>query len=228
MNRLHEDLLKRTVRVTVVGCGGNGSVILSGLPYLHQAMLAWGHRGGLHVTAMDGDVISPANCVHNADIVIGCVDTRAARKQIVEACTGSQRTTAFLLDIGNNAESGQFVLGQPWNWRNRRSPERLRTAAELFPELVDLSLPEDDQPSCSAEEALRRQSPFINQTLGNHALAPLTRLFRHGDISHQGGFVNLRTGCVTAISTDLTVRQQLQRRCRRAAVGGTAGPAKSE
>jgi hypothetical protein len=63
MNRLYEDLLKRTVRVTVVGCGGNGSVILSGLPYLHQAMLAWGHPGGLHVTAMDGDVISPANCV---------------------------------------------------------------------------------------------------------------------------------------------------------------------
>jgi PRTRC genetic system ThiF family protein len=222
-------------------------------------MLAWGHPGGLHVTAMDGDVISPVNCVrqpfseseiglykcivlinrlnlfwglswsavptylcdanqlHKADIVIGCVDTRAARKRIVEACTGPQRTTAFLLDIGNNAESGQFVLGQPWNWRNRRSRERLRTGAELFPELIDVSLPEDDQPSCSAEEALRRQSPFINQALGNHALALLTRLFRYGDISHQGGFVNLRTGCVTAISADVTMRQRLQRRCRRAA-----------
>src|SRR5438093_11787879 len=63
MNRLGEDLLRRTVRVAVVGCGGNGSVILSGLPYLHHALRAWGHPGGLHVTAIDGDAISQTNCV---------------------------------------------------------------------------------------------------------------------------------------------------------------------
>jgi hypothetical protein len=32
------------MRVLVVGCGGNGSAIAAGLPYLHQALLAYGHR----------------------------------------------------------------------------------------------------------------------------------------------------------------------------------------
>ncbi len=45
------------VRVLVVGCGGTGSSILGGLPYLHQAMLVQGHPYGLHVTVMDGDTV---------------------------------------------------------------------------------------------------------------------------------------------------------------------------
>src|SRR4030081_1275155 len=56
-------LLEKTVRITVVGCGGNGSAVASGLPYLHQAMLALGHPGGLDVTFVDGDRISRINCV---------------------------------------------------------------------------------------------------------------------------------------------------------------------
>ena len=40
-------LLERPIRILVVGCGGNGSAIVSGLPYLHQALLAFGHPGGL-------------------------------------------------------------------------------------------------------------------------------------------------------------------------------------
>ena len=56
-------LLEKTVRITVVGCGGTGSAVASGLPYLHQAMLALGHPGGLDVTFIDGDRISRINCV---------------------------------------------------------------------------------------------------------------------------------------------------------------------
>src|ERR1700721_622404 len=56
-------LLEKTVRITVVGCGGTGSAVASGLPYLHQAMLALGHPGGLDVTLVDGDRISRINCV---------------------------------------------------------------------------------------------------------------------------------------------------------------------
>ena len=46
MHTLNSDLLRRAVRVLVIGCGGSGSAIASGLPYLHQAMLAAGHPGG--------------------------------------------------------------------------------------------------------------------------------------------------------------------------------------
>jgi len=60
---IHPELLRRRVRVLVVGCGGTGSAVVGGLPFLHQALIAWGHPEGLQVTVMDGDVVSPTNCV---------------------------------------------------------------------------------------------------------------------------------------------------------------------
>ena len=56
-------LLERPIRILVVGCGGNGSAIAAGLPYLHQALLAFGHPGGLTVTLIDPDTVSETNCV---------------------------------------------------------------------------------------------------------------------------------------------------------------------
>ena len=35
-HRVHEELLRKTVEVLVVGCGGNGSVIVGGLPFLQH------------------------------------------------------------------------------------------------------------------------------------------------------------------------------------------------
>ena len=63
----------------------------------------------------------------------------------------------LLVDLGNSADSGQFILGEPLNERNHRSRLRLRTAAELFPEIVDPTLDNDDEPSCSAAAALEKQ-----------------------------------------------------------------------
>ena len=45
---IHAELLRRRVRVLVVGCGGTGSAVVGGLPFLHQALIAWGHPEGLH------------------------------------------------------------------------------------------------------------------------------------------------------------------------------------
>jgi hypothetical protein len=89
---------------------------------------------------------------------------------------------SYWLALGNNSDSGQFVLGQLLNARNRRKADRLRTVAELFPEILRADLDANDGPSCSAEEALERQEPFANQVLANHALALLARLFRHGEV----------------------------------------------
>jgi PRTRC genetic system ThiF family protein len=46
-----------------------------------------------------------------ADLVIGCVDTRAARG-IINTLTSERSGVSYWLDIGNNPESGQIVLGQ--------------------------------------------------------------------------------------------------------------------
>jgi PRTRC genetic system ThiF family protein len=248
------ELLRRPVRVLVVGCGGNGSAITAGLPYLHQAMLVHGHRGGLDVTLMDGDVVSLTNCVRQpfsqaeighskavvlvsrvnlfwglnwhavpehfssltsldrVDILIGCVDSRAARREIAEKVIGQRSSVWYWLDLGNHSSGGQFILGQPWNWVNKRSATRLRTVAELFPELTEPSLDNDGQPSCSAIEALDRQEPFVNATIANHALALLARLFRHGSITHHGAFVNVAGSRAQPIAVNPSTWRGLRRR----------------
>jgi PRTRC genetic system ThiF family protein len=128
-----------------------------------------------------------------ADIIISCVDTRSARREITKSPLFKE--CVYWLDLGNTADGGQFVLGQPKNSRNRNTRDRLPTVAELFPEIVTPVLDNTDTlPACSAVEALERQEPFINQTLAYHALAMLARLFRHGKLKYQGGFINLANG----------------------------------
>jgi PRTRC genetic system ThiF family protein len=91
------------------------------------------------------------------DILISCVDTRTARFDIVRSLLFKE--CAYWLDIGNTADGGQFVLGEPKNGRNRRTPHRLPTVAELFPEIVKPALDKgDDLPSCSAVEALNARN----------------------------------------------------------------------
>jgi PRTRC genetic system ThiF family protein len=251
-HHIHPELLRDRVRVLVVGCGGNGSAIAAGLPYLHQALLAYGHPEGIHVTLLDPDVISPTNCVRQpfsqseiglyksvvlanrlnlfwgldwegiperldpkrrldgVDIVIGCVDTRQARAAIAKCAEGLSEVD-YWLDLGNNADSGQFVLGEPLNRRNRRHRLRLRTVSELFPETIQQELDEDGQPSCSAVGALERQEPFVNPTLANHALALLARLFRYGTISYHGAFIGLGSiGSAQPLRVDSKVWRRLR------------------
>jgi PRTRC genetic system ThiF family protein len=68
--------------------------------------------------------LTETSAADRADIVIGCVDSRAARRVIHFRVMGHQSDTSYYLDLGNHATGGQFVLGQPWNWRNRRSAPR--------------------------------------------------------------------------------------------------------
>jgi hypothetical protein len=53
------------------------------------------------------------------DIVICCVDTRAARAAIAK-WVDDWSEVDYWLDVGNNADTGQFVIGEPLNRRNRR------------------------------------------------------------------------------------------------------------
>ena len=265
----HDLMRHRALRILVIGAGGTGSAIVLGLPYLDQAMRAWGHRHGLEVALMDGDVVSETNCVrqpfsvsdigHNKatvlinrinlfwgtrwvaipnhfharsfdrnqdrcpDLVIGCVDTRAGRKAIVDSFSVALNRVCYWLDLGNNAASGQYVLGQPLNTRNRRKAERLRTVSELYPEVIDVESGEDPLPSCSAVEALDRQEPFINQTLASSALAMLAQLFRYGRLSHHGAFFNAKTGQMTALPVDPQLWSKTLRRSRKSIVHSSIG-----
>jgi sulfur-carrier protein adenylyltransferase/sulfurtransferase len=146
--------------------------------------------------------LDPKRRLDGVDIVIGCVDTRKARAAIAK-CAEDWSEVDYWLDLGNNADTGQFVLGEPLNRRNGRHRLRLRTASELFPEVIQGELDGDGLPSCSAAEAPDRQEPFVNPTLANHALALLARLFRYGTISCHGAFVSLSSlSSVQALRVD--------------------------
>jgi hypothetical protein len=69
----------------------------------------------------------------------------------------------------------------------------------------------DSQPACSAAAALVKQEPYINQSIAQLVLAMLARLFRHGEISYHGGFVNLATGRVNPLPVDRAVWARLRR-----------------
>jgi PRTRC genetic system ThiF family protein len=207
-------LLRERVSIVVVGCGGTGSAVLSGLPYLHHAMLAAGHPHGLHVWAIDGDRITETNCVRqpfasseiglykatalihrlnlfwglrwqavpthvrcgrdlpDCDFVISCVDTRAARATVARVVRLKSRRFSYWLDTGNNASTGQFVLGEPLRRDRKDRSARLPCVDELFPQITKGSLDARDLlPACSAAESLIRQEPYINQVIAQHALA---------------------------------------------------------
>ncbi len=148
------------------------------------------------------------------DVVISCVDTRAARATIADVLTTSSNGVAYWLDLGNNAASGQYILGQPLNDRNRRKRSRLRTVVELYPEIASSRVGEDPLPSCSAFEALARQEPYTNQVLATSALAMLARLFRYGKIGHHGAFYNAESGRMHVMPVDPELWRRTARRSR--------------
>ena len=188
-------LFERPINILVVGCGGNGSAIAAGLPYLHQALLAFGHPGGLNVTLIDPDTVSETNCVRQpfcrteiglskavvlahrtnmfwglswqgmqakieqlksgaqVDILIGCVDTRKARRRdqplgrcAPECCIGSIWGTTHL--------AGSSSLGSPTTRRIERRSSVSRPSPSCIQRSSRRKEQEDDQPSCSAAEAL--------------------------------------------------------------------------
>lgn len=227
------------LRVSLIGCGGNGAQMLTGLAALELALNAIGNRS-LEVTTYDPDTVSTANLGrqpffpadvgrHKAivlterinlaygldwhaiparfdpvehrppgDLIISCVDTAAARRDIHRSITrGRGWYPAYWLDLGNRAEDGQIVLGSAG--KDTTQP-RLPNVIDRFPELADPDLAEDDAPSCSLAEALERQSLFVNRTIASHALALLSELLLKGSIGRAGNYVNLATGICMPIA----------------------------
>ncbi len=177
---------------------------------INRINLFWGMKWNALPVCFSETTPGP-NYDRDPDLLVGCVDTRAARSVIERSVFKRSSHVAYWLDLGNNASSGQYVLGQPLNGRNRRKADRLRTVSELYPEITDVTGGEDMLPSCSAVEALERQEPFINQTLAASALAMLARLFRYSKLRHHGGFFNAAIGQISALPVD----PELWRRIRK-------------
>ena len=152
-----------------------------------------------------------------AHIVISCVDTRSARKEIYD---GIQNRPCYWLDLGNSNHSGQAVLGNS-DYATRRLSERkkytlLPTVADMFPEILDGQLPADDAPSCSLAEALHKQDLMVNQVVATHALELLWQLLRHREIQNHGFFFNAKAFSMQPIPVDKLVWDRYLKQAKKA------------
>jgi PRTRC genetic system ThiF family protein len=266
-------MLQERVAVHLVGCGGNGSQMLTGLARLHCAMLALGHPGGLEVTVWDPDKVSESNvgrqlfsradigrhkaiCLvervnlyygfnwqarparysvqtsqrANVDLLITCVDTAKDRRDIaLQMQHRAWLAPRYWLDLGNMEFTGHAILGVPEQTqhlhfgvttsgaiaRGQGKEEmvplaRLPIVTEVYPDLLDETILEDNTPSCSLAEALRSQGLFINQAVATWALTILERLFRFGRIEHHGYLINLESGRVNPLPVPSVIPERVK------------------
>lgn len=137
---------------------------------------------------------TPDRTFGSATLVVSCVDTAAARRDIgAQLSRGTWGGQLFWLDLGNDAHTGQAVLGQPKQERYRDWKYRLPTVLELYPHLMDANRVEDDVPSCSLAEALERQDLFVNELVVGAAANLLWQALREGELRHSAVFINART-----------------------------------
>jgi PRTRC genetic system ThiF family protein len=130
------------------------------------------------------------------DLVISCVDTRSARRNLhgILFNGGSRHSYSYWLDLGNTEATAQVVLGEAYREPKiaaKTQAPRLPCVTELFPELLDATLPDDNKPSCSVKMSLASQGLFINDVAVRHAAQLLYELFSNGRIRHHGVLVNL-------------------------------------
>lgn len=175
-----------------VGCNKAHVLVFRLNACLGTAYEARGTRFNAHLQPVYG----------SASLVVSCVDTAAARREIGVQLKGGTGGYTLWLDLGNDAHTGQAVLGQPKLERHRDWKYRLPTVLELYPHLMDTRRIEDDTPSCSLAEALERQDLFVNELVVGAAANLLWQALRAGELRHSAVFVNARTHQTSGLPID--------------------------
>lgn len=137
----------------------------------------------------------------SADILVSCVDSRAARRTLHEAVFEGGRYR-YWLDLGNTEASAQVVLGQGPQRAAGEGASRLPCVTELFPELLDANVPDDNRASCSVRVSLASQGLFINDVAVRFAAQLLYELFSKGRLCQHGAVVNLESKRAGPIEVD--------------------------
>ena len=129
----------------------------------------------------------------SGDLLVSCVDSRSARQTLHRLAWRDANHYDYWLDLGNTESTAQVVLGEPHTGATSRQGQgpRLPCVTELFPELLDETAPEDNQPSCSVRMSLASQGLFVNDVAVRYAAQLLYELFSRGRLSAHGVVVNL-------------------------------------
>lgn len=138
------------------------------------------------------DHLSALGVARSADILISCVDSRAARRMLHAHVVHPYSQCRYWMDLGNTESTAQVVLGQPPR-RNASTGDgpRLPCVTELFPELLDETVSDDNRPSCSVRVSLASQGLFVNDVAVRFGAQLLYELFSMGRLTEHGVMVNL-------------------------------------
>jgi PRTRC genetic system ThiF family protein len=148
----------------------------------------------------------------SGNIIITCVDNKATRKFIENYQQPMKESrheakTLYWLDCGNGKDFGQVILSTRYKPGDQFETDlfeenseiteysfpadTLKSPSQIFPGVFEGK--DDNKPSCSMAEALRKQDLFINPSIAMYASNLLYKLISEGSIDHQGIFINLKT-----------------------------------
>lgn len=169
----------------------------------------YGRPVGYSVYPYNRDLINEASrlgVMVVRDIIIGCVDNPAARREIASTMSWGD----WWLDAGNGHQSGQVLIG------NTSLVEGLAGSFEETGQTVNhLPVPSLQLPSllqqptrpvtrqqdCAEAVADEEQSPTINQTMATLVLEFMYRLLT-GKLSWMGAYVDMEVGTLTTVPAE--------------------------
>lgn len=115
------------------------------------------------------------------DLILTCTDLATFRASFAHD-NRNNPGAALWLDFGNGNSTAQCILGH----LSRIVTDRIPNVADLYPELRDMAQVDTELPSCSAEEALRRQPWPINREIAMKGVGMLWTLLREGRLDYHG------------------------------------------
>lgn len=215
----------RKIEIDVVGAGGTGSQVLTGLARINNAIKSCGHEHGLFVRAYDPERVGTFNVgrqlFHVNDVGQHKSEVLIRRLNLFYGLHWNWSTSKWhgnvhahlvivCIDTGKDREKmqsycdpkRQFIM----DCGNEQNFGQVILGGKDWPcpyeEHPALKTSIDDAgPSCSLAESLNRQDLFVNQAIATWALHIVWQMMRYGSLDYRGVFINLKSGITNPITT---------------------------
>lgn len=161
---------------------------------VHRIRLFYGTQVEAHSRRLD-----PSEA--HAPLLITCTDSATYRAAVGKRFRATN-TDAIWLDFGNGNASAQAIIGHLGAPAQGR---RVPNVADLFPTLSSMAAADAQAPSCSMEEAVRRQPWPANRTVAIAGMTMLAQLLRDGHLKYHGTLIQLDPYTVTPLAVDPVV-----------------------
>lgn len=142
------------------------------------------------------DAYRPVDAYH-CDMLVTCTDSARFRAAVGKHWA-KRETRTLWLDFGNGNAGGQVVLG---HLGKSDAAVRVPNVFDLFPQLSNMD-DADSGPSCSMEEAVRKQPWPANRSVAIAGVSLVERLLRTGAVDWHGSLVQLDPYTVQPLMVD--------------------------